>query len=189
MSDRCLIKNRTENLMRRRGIEEKVEYGIAPRSRCLWPPGVGDNDLLTATVQDRRYGGGPGLAVLLRAVSVPAFAVSGVIFSFSLFGSRSNNSRSRSRSRKPSEFLHEAVLAVGVGLGDVLHVGADEDQAAGAALAFAGGDAGTDTALSSFEFGFLFRQFFPEILRFTLVLRLENPEARLVLYQGYHDVC
>ena len=31
MSDRCLIKNRTENLMRRRGIKEEVEYGIAAR--------------------------------------------------------------------------------------------------------------------------------------------------------------
>ena len=31
MSDRCLIKNRTENLMKRRGIEEEVEYGIALR--------------------------------------------------------------------------------------------------------------------------------------------------------------
>ena len=27
MSDRCLIKNRTENLMRRRRIEEEVEFG------------------------------------------------------------------------------------------------------------------------------------------------------------------
>ena len=32
-------------------------------SRGRWPPGVGDNDLLTATFQARRYGGGPGLAV------------------------------------------------------------------------------------------------------------------------------
>ena len=31
MSDRCLIKNRTENLMRRRRIEEEVEFGVAPR--------------------------------------------------------------------------------------------------------------------------------------------------------------
>ena len=30
MSDRCLIKNRTENLMRRRRIEEEVEFGVAP---------------------------------------------------------------------------------------------------------------------------------------------------------------
>ena len=30
------------------------------------------------------------------------------------------------------ESLHEAGLAVGIGLGDVLHVRADEDQAAGA---------------------------------------------------------
>ena len=35
------------------------------------------------------------------------------------------------------ESLHEAGLAVGIGLSDVLHVGADEDQAAGAAFAFA----------------------------------------------------
>ena len=50
-------------------------------------------------------------------------------------------------------------LRSGFGLGDVLHVGADEDQTAGAALAFAGGDAGADTALSSFKFGLFFRQF------------------------------
>ena len=31
MSDRCLIKNRTENLMMRRRIEEEVEFGVAPR--------------------------------------------------------------------------------------------------------------------------------------------------------------
>ena len=43
------------------------------------------------------------------------------------------------------ESLHKAVLTVGIGLGDVLHVGADEDQATGAALAFAGGDTGTVT--------------------------------------------
>ena len=67
-------------------------------------------------------------------------------------------------------------------LGDVLQVAAHEDQATGAALAFSGGDAGTDTALRSFEFGFLFRQFFPEILSFTLVLRLEGLEVELVLY-------
>ena len=49
--------------------------------------------------------------------------------------------------------LHEAGLEVGIGLGDVLHVGADEDQTAGAALAFGGGDAGlgaADMALESF---------------------------------------
>ena len=40
------------------------------------------------------------------------------------------------------ESLHEAGLAVGIGLGDVLEVGTHEDQAAGAALAFGGGDAG-----------------------------------------------
>ena len=32
-------------------------------SRFLWPPGVGDDDLLAVAVQDSRYGGGPGLAV------------------------------------------------------------------------------------------------------------------------------
>ena len=57
------------------------------------------------------------------------------------------------------ESLHEAGLAVGIGLGDVLHVRADEDQTAGAALAFAGGDAGADTALSSFKFGLFFASF------------------------------
>ncbi len=44
----------------------------------------------------------------------------------------------------------------------MLKVAAHEDQTPGAELAFSGGDAGTDTALRSFEFGFLFRQFFPE---------------------------
>ena len=48
---------------------------------------------------------------------------------------------------------------MGVGLGDVLDVGADEDQAAGAALAFADRNPGTDAALRCLEFGFLFRQF------------------------------
>ena len=33
------------------------------RSECRWPPGVGEDDLATATVFDCRYGGGPGLAV------------------------------------------------------------------------------------------------------------------------------
>ena len=32
-------------------------------SRFRWPPGVGDDDLLAAAFQDRRYGGGPGLPV------------------------------------------------------------------------------------------------------------------------------
>ena len=73
-------------------------------------------------------------------------------------------------------------LRVGIGLGDVLHVGADEDQTAGAAFAFADRNPGTDAALRSFEFGFLFRQFFHEILSFTLVLRLEGLEVELVLY-------
>ena len=70
---------------------------------------------------------------------------------------------------------------MGIGLGDVLKVAAHEDQATGAALAFSGGDAGTDTAFRSFEFGFLFRQFFPEILSFTLVLRLEGLEVPRLL--------
>ena len=58
---------------------------------------------------------------------------------------------------------------MGIGLGDVLNVGADEDQAAGAALAFADRNSGAYAALSSFEFGFLLRQLFPEILHFALV--------------------
>ncbi len=33
-------------------------------SRCRWPPpGVGDDNLLAATLQDRRYDGVPALAV------------------------------------------------------------------------------------------------------------------------------
>ena len=31
MAYRCLIKNRTENLMRRSQIEEEVEFGVTPR--------------------------------------------------------------------------------------------------------------------------------------------------------------
>ena len=41
-----------------------------------------------------------------------------------------------------------------MGLGDVLHVGADEDQTAGAALAVADRNPGTDEGLRSFEFAF-----------------------------------
>ena len=37
------------------------------------------------------------------------------------------------------ESLHEAGLAIGIGLDDVLHVGADEDQAAGMAERFPSG--------------------------------------------------
>ena len=37
--------------------------GMSRRSSCRWTTGVGDDDLLAATVLDRRYGGGPGLAV------------------------------------------------------------------------------------------------------------------------------
>ena len=42
--------------------------------------------------------------------------------------------------QKAIESLHEAGLAVGIGLGDVFHVGADENQASGAALAVGGAD-------------------------------------------------
>ena len=38
--------------------------------------------------------------------------------------------------------FHEAISLVGIVAGDVLQVGAHEDQASGAALAFSGGDAG-----------------------------------------------
>ena len=61
------------------------------------------------------------------------------------------------------EFFHEPGLALQIVLGDVLEVAAHEDQAAGAALAFADGDTGADAALRSFKFGLLFLQFFPEI--------------------------
>ena len=57
----------------------------------------------------------------------------------------------------PIASLHEVGLAVGIGLGDVLYVGADEDQAAGAAFAFADRNAGTDAGLSGFEFSFSLR--------------------------------
>ena len=71
-------------------------------------------------------------------------------------------------------------LAVGIGLGDVLHVGADEDQAAGATFAFAGGNPGTDTALSSFKFGLFFRQFLHKVPLFFLVQKSANIELFLV---------
>ena len=44
--------------------------------------------------------------------------------------------------QKAIESLHEAGLAVGIGLGDVFHVGTDENQASGAALAVGGADPG-----------------------------------------------
>ena len=49
---------------------------------------------------------------------------------------------------------------MGIGLGDVLDVGADENQAAGAALAFGGGDAGLGAPDLAFE------DFFPVALGF-----------------------
>ena len=44
--------------------------------------------------------------------------------------------------QKAIESLHEAGLAVGITLGDVFHVGTDENQASGAALAVVGADPG-----------------------------------------------
>ena len=44
--------------------------------------------------------------------------------------------------QKAIESLHEAGLAVGITLGGVFHVGADENQASGAALAVGGADPG-----------------------------------------------
>ena len=72
-------------------------------------------------------------------------------------------------------------LRSGSVLGDVLHVGADEDQTAGAALAFTGGDAGADTALSSFKFGLFFRQFLHKVPLFFLVQKSANIELFLVM--------
>ena len=45
------------------------------------------------------------------------------------------------------ESLHEAGLALRVGLGDVLHVGADEDQTPCTAFAFTDRNPGTDAGL------------------------------------------
>ena len=42
--------------------------------------------------------------------------------------------------QKAIEFLHETGLAVGITLDDVFHVGTDENQASGAALAVVGAD-------------------------------------------------
>ena len=59
------------------------------------------------------------------------------------------------------ESLYDAGLEVRICLDDVLHVGADEDQTAGAALAVADRNPGTDAGLRNFEFGLLLRQFPP----------------------------
>ena len=75
-----------------------------------------------------------------------------------------------------------------IGLGDVLHVGAHENQAAGAALAFAGGDAGADAALSRFEFGLFFGQFLHKVPLFFLVQKPANIELFLVMRDHGHRV-
>ena len=49
------------------------------------------------------------------------------------------------------ESLHETVERVGIGLGDVIDVGANEDQAAGTALAFGGGNPGLGAQDLAFE--------------------------------------
>ena len=64
-------------------------------------------------------------------------------------------------------------LRSGSVLGDVLHVGADEDQTAGAALAVADRNPGTDQGLRSFEFGLLLRQF---ILELPLLFLVQTPD-------------
>ena len=61
-------------------------------------------------------------------------------------GARSNRARSWSRSRKLIEALHEPGHGRRVGLADAVDVGADQDQAAGAALAVGGGEAGLGAA-------------------------------------------
>ena len=80
-------------------------------------------------------------------------------------------------SRKPGELY----TLVGIGLGDVLHVGADKDQTAGAALAFADRDPGTDAGLRSFEFGLLLPQFLHESPLVPLIHPLEAIELFLVV--------
>ena len=47
--------------------------------------------------------------------------------------------------------LHEAISLAGIVAGDVLEVGAPEDQTAGAALAFGGGNAGLGAPDLAFE--------------------------------------
>ena len=79
-------------------------------------------------------------------------------------------------------------LRSGSVLGDVLKVGAHEDQSSGAALAFAGGDAGADTALSSFKFGLFFRQFLHKVPLFFLVQKSANIELFLVMRDHGHRV-
>ena len=60
----------------------------------------------------------------------------------SFWRTKPNSSRSRSRSKKLSSPFMRRGLAVGIGLGDVFHVGTDENQASGAALAVVGADPG-----------------------------------------------
>ena len=86
------------------------------------------------------------------------------------------------------ESLHEAGLEVGIGLGDVLHVGADEDQAAGAAFAFADRNPGTNAGFSSFKFGLFFRQSLHKVPLFFLVQKPANIELFLVMRDHGHRV-
>ena len=91
------------------------------------------------------------------AVSFNLTIPSRVLFSGSLFGGRSNSSRYWGRSRASSRACSSQSRVV-VGL--VLDDRADEDQTAGAALAFGGGDAGLGASDLTFE------SFFPLALGF-----------------------
>ena len=74
-------------------------------------------------------------------MAVPVEAVvSGVPFSFSFFGSRSNSSRSWGRSRASSRAWRSQSRVLEFLVGFLLDDRADEDQLTGAALPFGGGN-------------------------------------------------
>ena len=80
------------------------------------------------------------------------------------------------------EPLHEAIPLAGIVAGDVLQVGAQEDQASGALLAFGGGDSGLGALDLAFEVVALaalrvLQFFFP---RFKLLLEGLLPGQQLL---------
>ena len=142
--------------------------------RTRWPPGVGNDDLVAAPVQHRRDGGGPALPVFRLHGDGGADEFGGqrgrvaVVDGPPVTGGQSVRPPSRARIgagrggirvrgeveqcpvlvalEEAGESLHEPVVLGGVGLADAVDVGADQDQAAGAALAVGGGEAGLGAA-------------------------------------------
>ena len=143
-------------------------------SLARWPSGVGDEDLVVAPVQHRRDGGGPALSVFClhrdggadelggqrgRVAVVDGTPLAGGQAVRPPAGARIGTGCSGLRVRveieqgpvlvaleEAREPVHKLVVLGGVGLRTVLDVGAHENQAAGAALAVGGGDAGLGAA-------------------------------------------